>query len=218
MARKVVLRALAQSKVPLKTNDLQTLAKQSNATIENELSFLNERKLLEKTRNGFRLGTDLRVFSEVSLELLESEYEYDFLLSPYFQQMNEFELAKYCLSRRFIDHVDERHLGLLNSIFRFSPGAVNLALFGAVDRYRTTHDHAKQINADIDWVRDSLWLAFARELTGPLVADVRNGNKVMDSIDSVVAVLEELHIKIASPFEVFLDVNSIGTGSADEGR
>jgi restriction endonuclease len=210
MARKVVLRALAQSSDPLKAIDLRKVSKQSAATIENEVKFLNERRLLEKSQKGIRLGADLRVFCEVSLELLESEYKYDFVLSPYFQQMNNFALARFCLSRRFIDNPDEQYLRLLNSIFKFSPGALNLALFGPVETYRTTYDHSKRINASIEWVRDSQSFAFIRELTRPLLDDVRDGNKVMDEIDPVVAFLEELHIKIANPLEVFLDVNSSG--------
>lgn len=211
-ARKEVLLALSQAESTVDTDNLRLISKQSLATIESELAYFRDRNLVEADGRGrLTLVHDLHAFCEVSIELLSSDYKWDFMLSKYFERMNNEKLAEYCLSRRYLEAKDEGELNLLCSIFRFSPSALNHALFGEIGRYAATYEHAKQISTGIDWLPDSLKHSFITELIPHLLNDLNGeGNKAIDSLDSVVGWLEGHHIAIANSWEVFLNIQTSG--------
>lgn len=211
-ARKEVLLALSQAESAVDTGNLRQVGKQSLATIENELAYFRDRNLIESDSKGrVTLVHDLHAFCEVSIELLSSAHKWNFMLSKYFERMNNEKLAEYCLSRRYLEATDEGELHLLCSIFRFSPSALNHALFGEIRTYTATYEHAKRISTGIDWLPDSLKHSFVTELIPHLLNDLNGeGNKVIDSLDSVVGWLEEHHIAIANSWEVFLNIQTSG--------
>ena len=211
LARKQVLTSLAKAEEYLSSDELAQNSQQSVATIENEIAYLKERKLVSSNRKKqHRLVRDIRTFCEISMELLASDYAYDFLLSEYFTLMNNRNLAGYCLSRRSLGAKDDSELDLLCSIFRFSPSALTHALFADATTYETTYNHAKSLNKEIEWLPESLKYSFIREMIPGLLADLREGNKVMDSLDSVVGFLEAYHLKLANSLQVFFDIQASG--------
>jgi tetratricopeptide (TPR) repeat protein len=211
-ARKEVLLALSQAESAVDVESLRQLSKQSLATIENELTYFRDRNLIEAdSRSKLTLVHDLRAFCEISIELLSSAYRWNFMLSKYFERMNNERLAEYCLSRRYLEAKEEGELSVLCSIFRFSPSALNHALFGEIGRYAATYEHAKEISTGIEWLPDSLKHSFITELIPNLLNDLDGeGNKVIDSLPAVVGWLEEHHIAIANSWEEFLNIQTSG--------
>jgi hypothetical protein len=210
MARKELLRSLTRANKELNAKELASVSTQSVMTVDNEVAFLKERRLVTEDKKGLRLNRDIRTFCEVALELLDSDYKYDFLLSPYYRDMNNPNLAEYCLSRRLLEVHDHAELVLLCSIFRFSPSATTHALFADTSIYEKTHEHATAFKKNIDWLPDSLKYSFIRELIPHLLTDLREGNKVMDGLESVVGFLESYHLKLANTWEVLFDIKASG--------
>ncbi|MDT5120598.1 MAG: hypothetical protein QOC96_80 [Acidobacteriota bacterium] len=211
LARKEVLLALSQAESLIDIESLKETTKQSLATIESELTYLKSRNLIENKDNSkIGLVQDIRAFCEISMELLSSSYKYSFLLSHYFQAMNNFKLVEYCLSRRFLTPTSEEELRTLRSIFRFSPSALNIALFGEIGRYKVTHEHAKRLSKEVEWLPEAEKSSFFFELIPHLLHDLHNGNKVLDSVDSVVGWFEGYHIALANTWEVFFEIKTGG--------
>lgn len=212
LARKEVLLSLSQAEGVVDTEGLRQLSKQSLATVENELAYFRDRNLIEADgKGGFALVHDLRSFCEVSIELLSSGYRWDFMLSRYFERMNNDKLAEYCLSRRHLEAGDEGELALLCSMFRFSPSALNHALFGEIRSYAATYEHSKKMSQGIDWLPGALKHSFMTELVRHLLNDLHgDGNKVLDSLPAVVGWLEGYHLAIANSSGVFLNLQTSG--------
>ena len=208
LARRKILLALARAKEPLSKNDLIGQTNQSQATIKSELIYLKNQHLIEQPReNQVSLVYDIRAFCEIFKEFVDSSDKYDFLMSRYFEEMNNHQLAEYCYSRRYLALESSQELSVLNSLFRFSPSALNAALFGETSRYRVTSEHAKKIEADTKRINDLVKSNFFTEIGPHLLNDLHdNDNSIMKSLPSVVGLLEEYHIALANTWHTFFEI------------
>lgn len=211
-ARKTIILELAQSDYPVSIEDLTVATNQSRATIETEIDFLQDRKLVEDNNKGkYHLVPDIRVFCEVSRELVASQYKYDFLLSRYFENMNDLRLAEYCFSRRFLTVQPNRDISVLNAMFRFSPSALNHALFGEIGRFQVTHEHSRQLGVETNQLIDVQEQIFFSEIIPQLLKDLHDiDNKTLTQLPSVVGLLEEYHIAFANSWNRFFEIQSSG--------
>jgi tetratricopeptide (TPR) repeat protein len=210
-ARKEVLLALSRAEGFINVEDLREITKQSLATIRSELAYLESRNLIGSNGGDkISLVQDVRAFSEISLELLNPTYKYPFLLSRYFDEMNDHRLAEYCLSRRFLKPASEMELNILCAIFRFSPSALYEALFGDITADKIAHDHAKKLGNESESLAELFKSSFFTKLIPHLLSDLHNGNKVIDSLPSVVGWLEEYHLALANTWDVFFDFKTAG--------
>jgi tetratricopeptide (TPR) repeat protein len=212
-ARKQILLALSQAQESTSCEELSSLTKQSVITVSTELSYLKDRNFVEESGKGrFVLVHDIRSFCEVSKELLASQYKYDFLLSLYFRQMNNVHLSTYCLSRRFISAEDAQEHPVLSSVFQYSPAALNQALFGDIERYRVTHEHALQIKpANSQEITNIGRGSFYTEIVPHLLKDLHDrDNAALHELESIVGLREEYHIVLATTVRQILDLTAGG--------
>jgi tetratricopeptide (TPR) repeat protein len=212
VARKETLLALSQLENPVSFDRLQDITKQSAVTVRTELSYLKDRNLIEEPREDhFTPVYDIRAFAEISKELLTSSYRYEFLKSNYFKKMNNQVLSQYCLSRRFLEAKQDDEHKLLNSLFRFSPSALNQALFGETDRYRVTYEHAAKIGADSTRISKIVKSNFYGELIPNLLRDLHEKDNVLiRELHPIVGLKEEHRVVLANTLETVFDITSGG--------
>jgi tetratricopeptide (TPR) repeat protein len=212
VARKGTLLALSQMDDLVSFDLLQDITKQSAVTIQNELSYLKDRNLIEEPNEGqFSPVYDIRAFAEISKELLASTYKFEFLKTNYFDKMNNQELSQYCLSRRFLEAKQDDEHKLLASLFRFSPSVLNHALFGETDRYRVTHDHVAEIGADSSRISEIGKSSFYTELIPHLLRDLHDKDNVsIRELHPIVGLREEHRVVLANTLETIFDITAGG--------
>ncbi len=212
LARKETLLALSQLENPVSFDRLQDITKQSAVTVRTELSYLKGRNLIEEPEeDAFTSVYDIRAFAEISKELLTSTYRYEFLKSNYFKKMNNQVLSEFCLSRRFLEAEQDDEYKLLTSLFRFSPSALNQALFGETDRYRVTYEHATEIGADSTKISEIGKSIFYTELIPHLLRDLHDkDNVIIRELHPIVGLREEHRVVLANTLETIFDITAGG--------
>lgn len=213
-ARKAILLALANNKDPSSLIELKSKSNQSEDTILNELNYLNERTLINGLEGDqFTLTSDINTFCEVSKELLHSEYGYDFILTPYFSKFNDSQLISYCFSRRKLRITPTEHISM-TSIFQISPKSLYFALFGSVDDFINTWEHAEKLGLNWDKFNIIGISRFLTVLITNLVQDLHNNkNKALIKLQPVVCYLEDYKVSLANTYGKVFEIKSGGITS-----
>ena len=196
--RKQILLLLAKNNKSISLNEIQNELEESEVSIKVEIDYLADRRIVQVSGEEASLVEDINTFCEVCKELLSSSLKYDFLQSSYFAEMDNEQLARYCLDRRHLD-IQETHVNCLLKIFAVSPGSLYFALFGDIERYLQAYKHAKQIGFESDKLQDLILNSFFTELFPFLDEDIQdNENKVIRNLTPVPVVVKELGIALAT--------------------
>jgi tetratricopeptide (TPR) repeat protein/Holliday junction resolvase-like predicted endonuclease len=211
-ARHQIMITLSNNEDYISIRDIKNETGQSAVTIKNELQYLENRSLVDKKgKDQYRLIRDINTLCEVTKELLTTPLNYQFLLSKYYKQMNNENLANYCLSRRFLqDSTSENNRKALKAFFEISPSTLHHSLFGSNIKYEENYRHREALNAKLDNNFKIIESSFFDELAQHLLKDIYDDNNVIirEHLDPIVGFKVEHKIALANSTIRFFEFNT----------
>jgi tetratricopeptide (TPR) repeat protein len=178
------INAMKKTLISLLDGTLKTvedIAKNANQSVETSklaLRYLKAQNLVEERKASIYLLTkDLPTFINIAKQMMNTEDELTFYLSPYTQSMINNTLIEYFASR-FKVNLKPKEKEAFVSLIALSPSAFKAALYESTQIYETTDNHLKELKnlpeAECNRIKAIIFQRFAGLMLRRLIADFEN--------------------------------------------